>query len=122
MCATTKWVARLDGRTALSSASSERRRDICCPGERQVLRYARTHRAGCRGKLVPMAIGRPKAVLVLDAEQREQLESFATSRSLPAGLVCRAKIMLLSASGKTSREIARSTRLDIPNLSKVQMR
>jgi hypothetical protein len=29
---------------------------------------------------VPMAMGRPKAVLVLDAEQREQLENLATSR------------------------------------------
>jgi len=33
-----------------------------------------------------MAMGRPKAVLVLDAEQGEQLESFANSRALPAGL------------------------------------
>ena len=53
-----------------------------------------------------MAMGRPKAVLVLDAEQREQLESLATSRSLPAGLVRRAKIILLSASGQTNLEIA----------------
>src|SRR5260221_2018191 len=56
---------------------------------------------------VPMAMGRPKAVLVLDAELREQLESLANSRSLPAGLVRRAKIILLSASGKTNMEIAR---------------
>ncbi|HVH87977.1 MAG TPA: IS630 family transposase [Terriglobales bacterium] len=54
-----------------------------------------------------MALGRPKAVLVLDMEQREQLESFANSRSLPAGLVRRAKIILLSGSGKTNREVAR---------------
>jgi len=53
-----------------------------------------------------MAMGRPKAVLVLDAEQREQLESLANSRALPAGLVRRAKIILLSASGKTNREVA----------------
>jgi transposase len=56
---------------------------------------------------VPIAMGRPKATLVLDAELREQLESLANSRSLPAGLVRRAKIILLSASGKTNREIAR---------------
>jgi putative transposase len=56
---------------------------------------------------VPMAMGRPKAVLVLDAELREQLESLANSRSLPAGLVRRAKNILLSASGKTNRGIAR---------------
>src|SRR5208283_5095700 len=56
---------------------------------------------------VPMAMGRPKATLVLDSELRAQLESLASSRSLPAGLVRRAKIILLSASGKTNREIAR---------------
>ena len=54
-----------------------------------------------------MAMGRPKATLVLNSEQREQLESLANSRSLPAGLVRRAKIILLSASGKNDREIAR---------------
>ena len=53
-----------------------------------------------------MAMGRPKAALVLDTELREQLESLANSRSLPAGLVRRAKIIFLSASGKTGREIA----------------
>ena len=54
-----------------------------------------------------MTMGRPKAALVLDAEQCERLESLANSRSLPAGLVSRAKIILLSASGKTNLEIAR---------------
>ena len=54
-----------------------------------------------------MAMGRPKAALVLDAERREQLEDLANSRSLPAGLVRRAKIILLCASGKTNLEIAR---------------
>jgi len=44
--------------------------------------------------------------LILDAELREQLESLASSRSLPAGLVRRAKIILLSATGKTNVEIA----------------
>jgi putative transposase len=62
---------------------------------------------------VPMAIGRPKAALVLSSEQREQLESLANSRSLPAGLVSRAKIVLLSASGKTNLEIARQ--LEVTN-------
>jgi putative transposase len=56
---------------------------------------------------VPMAMGRPKATFVLDSELREQRESLASSRSLPAGLVRRAKIILLSASGKTNVEIAR---------------
>ena len=56
---------------------------------------------------VSMAMGRPKAALVLSPQQREQLESLASSRALPAGLVRRAKIILLSASGKTNMQIAR---------------
>ncbi len=58
-----------------------------------------------------MAMGRPKAELVLTAGQREQLESLANSRSLPAGLVVRARIILLSAAGKTNQQIARQLRL-----------
>ena len=53
-----------------------------------------------------MAMGRPKAALALDSELREQLECLASSRSLPAGLVRRAKIVLLSAAGKANVEIA----------------
>jgi len=53
-----------------------------------------------------MAMGRQKTSLVLDREICEQLESFAHSRSLPAGLVRRAKIILLSAEGNTNVEIA----------------
>jgi hypothetical protein len=53
-----------------------------------------------------MAMGRPKSTVVLDSELREQLDSLVKSRSLPAGLVRRAKIILLSASGKNDREIA----------------
>ena len=47
-----------------------------------------------------MVMGRPKAELVLNAGQREQLESLASWASLPAGLVMRARIILLSAAGK----------------------
>ena len=38
--------------------------------------------------------GRPKAALVLSPQQREQLEGMANSRSLPAGLVIRVRIVL----------------------------
>jgi putative transposase len=54
-----------------------------------------------------MAIGRPEAALVLSPEQHEQLEGLVGSRSLPAGLVTRAKIFLLCASGTTNLQIAR---------------
>ena len=50
-----------------------------------------------------MAMGRPKAALVLSPEQRAQLESMASSRSLPAGLGTRVRIVLLSAAGKRQK-------------------
>ena len=56
---------------------------------------------------VPRATGRPKAVLVLSPRKREQLESLASSRALHAGRVRRARIILLSAPGKTNMQIAR---------------
>jgi putative transposase len=58
-----------------------------------------------------MVMGRPKAALVLSPAQREQLERMASSRSLPAGLVSRVRIILMSASGKTNQQIARQLRL-----------
>ena len=69
-----------------------------------------------------MAMGRPKTALVLDAEQREQLESLANSRSLPAGLVSRAKIVLLSASGKTNLEIAQQLEMTNATVGKWRRR
>jgi putative transposase len=69
-----------------------------------------------------MAMGRPKAALVLSPEQREQLEGLASSRSLPAGLVTRAKIILLSASGKTNLQIARQLRLTNATVGKWRQR
>lgn len=53
-----------------------------------------------------MVMGRPKASLHLAAEQKEQLEGIVRSRTLPAGLVKRARVVLLSAAGKTNQEIA----------------
>lgn len=54
-----------------------------------------------------MVMGRPKAKLVVSAADREQLEGLAASRSLPAGLVNRARIVLLSAEGMPNQQIAR---------------
>src|SRR6202140_1911409 len=69
-----------------------------------------------------MAMGRPKAVLVLSPQQREQLEVLANSRSLPAGLVSRARIILLSASGKTNQQIARQLGLTNATVGKWRRR
>jgi putative transposase len=71
---------------------------------------------------VLMAMGRPKAVLVLSPQQREQLEGLANSRSLPAGLVSRARIILLSASGKTNQQIARQLELTNATVGKWRRR
>src|SRR3984885_5418896 len=71
---------------------------------------------------VLMAMGRPKAVLVLSPQQREQLESLASSRALPAGRITRARIILLSASGKTNMQIARQMGLTNATVGKWRRR
>lgn len=69
-----------------------------------------------------MVMGRPKAALVLSPEQRRQLEGMASSRSLPAGLVTRVRIILLSASGKTNQQIARQLGLSSATVGKWRRR
>ena len=69
-----------------------------------------------------MAMGRPKAALVLSPEQRAQLESMASSRSLPAGLVTRVRIVLLSAAGKMNQQIARQLGLTNATVGKWRRR
>ncbi|MGH7812602.1 MAG: IS630 family transposase, partial [Candidatus Binataceae bacterium] len=46
-----------------------------------------------------MRTGRPKAELVLSAEERAQLSSLAAARSLPQALVARARLVLWAAQG-----------------------
>ena len=60
---------------------------------------------------VPMAVGIPKAELISDSEQQEQLKGMVASRSLPAGLVMRARIILMSAEGESNLAIATRLRL-----------
>src|SRR6266536_706039 len=71
---------------------------------------------------VPMAMGRQKATLELSSGQREQLESIANSRSLPAGLVNRARIVLMSAAGETNQQIARRLGLSQARVGKWRRR
>jgi len=58
-----------------------------------------------------MRTGRPKSVLVLSTEEREQLQALVRSRSLPAGLVRRAKIVLHAADGEANSAIAERLKL-----------
>jgi putative transposase len=53
-----------------------------------------------------MKTGRPKKPLNLADDERAQLASFACSRSLPHGLVRRARIVLMSADGMFNTSIA----------------
>src|ERR687891_2378484 len=64
--------------------------------------------SGCpRGGDASMAMGRPKAELVLSEEEQAQLEAIARSRSLPAALVRRAAMVLACAAGATNSAVAR---------------
>lgn len=54
-----------------------------------------------------MGRGRPKAELVLEASEQAQLISIARSRSVPAALVLRARIVLACAAGESSSAVAR---------------
>jgi hypothetical protein len=53
-----------------------------------------------------MKAGRPKADLVLSEQERSQLQLFARSRSLPAALCSRARIVISSAEGEPNNSIA----------------
>src|SRR6266480_2535449 len=53
-----------------------------------------------------MAMGRPKAELVLAQAEREQLQSMVRSRSIPAALVARARIVLSCAAGEPNSSVA----------------
>lgn len=55
---------------------------------------------------VEMPRGRPRKPLEVSPQAREELESLARSRSLPAGLVRRARIVLLSAEGLDNQTVA----------------
>lgn len=58
-----------------------------------------------------MKTGRRKTPIVLSAEDQSQLSAIANSRSLPYGLVTRAKIILMAAGGHTNQSIAQKVSL-----------
>jgi putative transposase len=69
-----------------------------------------------------MRTGRPKEPLSLSDEERAQLESFASSRSLPHGLVRRARIVLLSADGMPNTAIAGKLEVNAATVGKWRRR
>jgi putative transposase len=69
-----------------------------------------------------MRTGRPKSELVLTDDERSQLQSFARSRSLPAALCSRARIVLSSAEGEPNNSIAERLRLTKATVGKWRKR
>jgi transposase len=61
-------------------------------------------------------------LLKLTAEQKQELQRWAQSRTLPAGDVFRARLLLALAEGITYREIARSMQTSTPTVARWKMR
>jgi transposase len=65
-----------------------------------------------------MKSGRPrKHEIVLSSSEREHLQSYARSRSLPHALVRRAKMVLMSAAGESNTAIAQRLQVSMPTVS-----
>lgn len=69
-----------------------------------------------------MKTGRPKQPLLLDEEQRSALKAIAGSRSLPHGLVVRARIILMAGDGKSNSHIAERLGMSKPSVGKWRAR
>src|SRR6202790_4666923 len=63
-----------------------------------------------------------RSLLKLIPEQREDLQRWAQSRTLPAGDVFRARLILALADGSTYREIARTMKTSLPTIARWKMR
>src|ERR1700685_3152811 len=63
-----------------------------------------------------------RSLLTLTPEQREDLQRWAQSRTLPAGDVFRARLILALADGTTYREIARTMKTSLPTIARWKMR
>lgn len=64
-----------------------------------------------------MRSGRPKHSLDLTAQERQQLEGIVASRSLPHGLVRRARMILLTEDGMSVRQTAAHVKVTPPAVS-----
>lgn len=69
-----------------------------------------------------MKTGRPKQLFALEEEQLAQLNAISASRSLPHGLVVRAKIVLMAASGTSNSDIAKRLGMSKPSVGKWRAR
>jgi len=61
-------------------------------------------------------------LLVLTAEEKQELERWAQSRTLPAGDVFRARLILALAAGKSYREMEKSLGTSAPTIARWRKR
>jgi transposase len=71
---------------------------------------------------MPMAIGRPKAEVVLSVEEQAQLAALVASRSLPHAMVARAQLVLWAAQGESNTVIAERLGWSLPTVGKWRQR
>src|SRR5579862_6715977 len=69
-----------------------------------------------------MITGRPKQPIVLQEEERIRLNAIAQSRSLPDGLVNRARLVLMAAEGVSNKRIAQKLDLSPQSVCKWRQR
>lgn len=69
-----------------------------------------------------MPLGRPKLALEVTDDERKQLESIARSRSVPAALNQRAKIVLACVAGTSNSDVAQRFRVSRPTVGKWRSR
>jgi len=69
-----------------------------------------------------MRHGRPRRPIVLPDEERQYLHGIASSRTLPHGLVLRARVVLMSADGLNNHVIGQKLSLSAQSVSKWRQR
>ena len=69
-----------------------------------------------------MSTGRPSTPIILSHEEHRQLESIVRSRSLPYGLVSRARVVLMAARGESNKLIAEKVGLSSQSVCKWRQR
>jgi len=69
-----------------------------------------------------MRTGRPRQPITVSDDTKKQLQSIASSRSLPYGIVRRAQIILMTVDNQLNAIIAGQLRVSIPTISKWRSR
>ena len=67
-------------------------------------------------------MGRPKALLELTSEEKEQLERWVRRRKSAQGLALRSQIVLSCATGLTNKEVAAQLGISMPTVGKWRSR